>query len=786
MQDKIVQVDSRTKYMEDMQRYSLYILMNRYVPNIQDGLIPVQKRILTTMFFDLHCVGRPAKLKSAKITGAVIGKYHPHGDTAVYNAMKPLINWFETPMPMIGKQGNFGTFQGDPAASQRYTEVYLNKFGLDCVIGDLAESKQVVDWSQTYDNHDWEPDCMAVRVPLLLINGAFSIAIGTRVEIPHHSLNDVIDATLKLMHNPNAKIELIPDPCMPCEIINTDWKKISNMGFGYYTVRGIVKTLHDNKTGLDSLSILSVPDLVFSNSIRSKIEELIKDNKLIQVHDIEDHSTNTQLDLRVVLKRGADPEYVKQVLYKHTALQSTKRINMEVLNGIEVKRVSYKAYLLYFLEFRRNIKFRLYNFRLQKAETRLHQIDTYIKILESGDVENIIHMIRNQNNMNEDYLIDWLMKKLKITDLQAKFILHTEIQRLSKGHLNKYKEEQKTLQANVATYISYITNEQLIDKEIEAELVRIRKEYDSPRKSILIDESEANDIPAGTFKIVVTEANYIKKMQIEDDIKSFKGDLAKFVLTADNTKDLLLFDENGKVFKLPVSKIMFTEKNSPGLDIRLLVKNLTSNIRAIMYVPVVEALANKRSKYFIITVTANGMIKRMDLNDIINATPSGIIYAKVNKDDFVKDIIIANHKSDIIVYSKSKALRIPIESVPYLKRATLGNKVMSSNEEVDGISVVTSETTDVVVVTSKGKFNRFSITGLPVRVRGKAPAKVIKLVKGDYISNIFTCTEASVIRVIHADGVSEVAINTIPVGSSISAGTKICKEGIIKCELMRL
>lgn len=786
MQDNIIKIDSREQYLQDMQRYSIYTLVDRYIPSITDGLKPVQRRILTAMYFDVGCTTKPSKAKSAKVTGAVIGKYHPHGDVAVYTAIKPMINWFETPIPLVGKQGNFGTFQGDPAAAARYTEVFMSKFGNECVIGDLSESKQVVDWSPTYDNKDLEPETLAVKVPLLLLNGTFSIAVGTKVEIPHHSLNDIIDATLTLLHNPKAKIALIPDPCMPCEIIDTNWQSIANKGFGYYVVRGIVKTIHNNKTGCDELSIVSVPDLVFSDTIKNKIEDLIKENKLIQVHDIQDHSTTAQLDLRIVLKHGADPEYVKQVLYKNTPLQDTKRINMEVLNGIDVSRISYKAYLLYFLEFRRNIKFRLYNFRLQKAETRLHQIDTYIKILESGDVENIIHMIRNQNSMDEGYLIEWLMKKLKITDVQAKFILHTEIAKLSKGSLNKYKEEQKNLNNSTKHFMGMILNEKLIDAEIEQELIDIRAKYGAPRKSILINESQANDIPAGEFKVVITEANYLKKLPINEPIKSIKGDEPKCIIIADNTKDILIFDEMGKVFRLPVHKIMFTDKNSPGIDIRLLIKNLTSNIRSIIYLPLVEALANKTSKYYLITVTLNGMIKRMDLNDVINATPSGIIYSKLNKGDSVRDIIIANHKSDVIVYSKSKALRMPIESTPYLKRATIGNKAMNTTENIDGIAVVTSDTTDIVVVTAKGRFNRFSVAGLPVSDRAKAGSRVIKLTRGDYISNIFSCNSHNKIRVVRADQVLEINITDIPTGSSISAGTKMCKEGIIKCELIRV
>ena len=291
----------------------------------------------------------------------------------------------------------------------------------------------------------------------MLINGAFSIAIGRRIEVPPHSINDVIDATLTLMHNPNAKIVLIPDQCMKCEIINTDWKKISNMGFGNYIVRGIISQGEDKKGKY--LSIKSTPDIVFSNSIVEKIEELIKDNKLIQVADINDHSTDSDLDIRIYLKNGADPNYVKQVLYKNTSLQDTKRVNMEVLDGLDIKRFSYKAYLLYFLEYRRGIKFRLYNYRLQKIETRLHQIETYIKILESGDVENIVHMIRNQASIDENYLVNWLMNKLKITDIQALFILRTQLKALSKGNLDKYKAEQKDLLAKVNECVAYITDE---------------------------------------------------------------------------------------------------------------------------------------------------------------------------------------------------------------------------------------------------------------------------------------------------------------------------------------
>ena len=781
--DKIVQINSREAYMSNMARYSLYILYDRYTPDIRDGLKPGQRRTLYAMYNDIGCVSKSTKRKSANICGAVIGKYHPHSADAIYGTMKTLTNWFESKIPLVNYDSNSGSLQGGPQAAMRYTEAYLSKFTLDCIIGEMQEVKEVVDWQKTFDNHTIEPECLPVKIPLLLVNGCFGIAIGSRIESPKHNLNDVIDATLDVLHNPNAKVILIPDPCQKCEIVDTDWKKISNTGYGYYIQRGIIKTEHGPHG--DILHILSTPDGIFFDSVAEKIEELIQNKKLVQISDIQDHSTDTQLDVHVILKRGSDSEYVKQVLYKNTGLQDTKRVNMQVINGTDVSRISYKAYIAYFLEFRRSVKFRLYNFRLQKAETRLHQIDTYIKILESGDVENIIHMIRNQSSMDENYLIDWLMKKLKITDLQAKFIIHTEIGRLSKGHLNKYKQEFKDLTDSVNYYINMITNENLINKEIEQELLDIKAKYGSPRKSILITESDASNIPKGEFKIVITEQNYIKKLQINDPIKVVKGDNPKCVLIADNSKDILLFDQMGKVFRLPVHKIAFTDKNSPGLDIRLIIKKLTSNIISVMYVPIIEHLQNKASKYYIVTVTKNGLIKRMDIDDVVNATPSGIIYSKLNAGDQICDILIANHKSDIVVYTKSKALRMPIDQVPYLKRATLGNQAMKTNESIDGISVVTSDTKDMVVVTAKGRFNRISQNAFPKSDRNKAGSKVIKLTKGDYIKNIFSCSGNNSIHITRVDEVLEFNTNDIPLGSSVSQGVKLCKDGVIKAELIR-
>lgn len=784
--DKIVPVDSRTMYIQDMGRYSLYVLYNRYVPDIRDGLKPVQRRILTSMFYDIHCVSLNSKRKSANTVGSVMGKYHPHSDASIYGAFKPLANWFECKVPLISYDSNSGSIQGGEHAAMRYTETYMSKFAVENVIGELAESKSVVDWSSTFDNHNMEPDFLPVKVPLLLVNGIFAIAIGSKVESASHSLNDVIDATLTLLHNPNAEIVLIPDPCMKCEIVDTDWKKISESGFGYYVCRGIIDIEPGDKGGYN-LVVRSTPDSIWWDGIYAKINELISAKKILGIDGIKDYSTQDELCIKILLKKGIDPNYMKQLLYKTTSLQVTKRINLQVIDGLEIKNVSYKEYILHFLETRRNTKFRLYNYKVSKCKTRAHQVDAFIKLLKSGDIENIIHQIRTRKSGDENALIEWLIKKLNITDLQASFIIHTEIGRLSVSHLKKYEEEQKALFEKIDYYCNIIANPKLIDKEIEEELLEIKRNYGKPRQSIIISESQASDIPEGQFKVVVTEQNYIKKLNINDPIKTAKGDSPKTIIMGDNSKDIILFDDMGKVFKLPIHKIPLSDKNSIGMDIRLLLKKCTSNIITIMYAPDIEAVNNKkRTKFYCITVSKRGMIKKMDLDDIINSTLSGIIYAKLAQGDQIADVIVSNGLADVVVYTKSKVCRFNMNNIPHLKRSTIGNQSIKSKDDVIGMSIIAPNNSNLAIITTGGKINKISNEILPLSARSRAGSSVIKLAKGDVIKCIYGCNEDDVITLVRADEVINVNVKDISIGSTISQGVKVCKDGVIKCSIGKI
>ncbi len=783
MSETIKNVNVLSQSNEDMQKYAIYVSRYRVIPEYRDGLKPVHRKILWAMYHDEKTSDK--FVKSAAIVGTVLKKYHPHGDSAVYGSMKPLSNWFEIYMPLIDHSGNFGNFQGDGSAHQRYTEAKLSDFATDCVIGELKESNQSVDWVDTYDYRDREPEYLPAKVPLLLINGAFGIGCGVKVEVPRHNINEVIDATLKLIDNPNAKIVLIPDTCMSCEIIDDNFKAISNTGSGNYKVRGIIETTQwHNKP---ALAIRSIPDLVFLNNITEKIEKLMVENKIIQIVDTYEAGSDDDVNLIIELKKGSDPEYVKQVIYKNTEMEKSCRVNLEVLDGINPIRMSYKSYLLGFIEFRKITKFRLYSNRLQSVQTSFHQMDAYVKVLQSGEIDTIINMIKKMTSNDDSYIVEYMIKKIGLTDLQAKFILSRNLRSLSTGSLNQYVQEREELIRKIDMYKTKILDDSIIVQEIKDELIEYKRKYGFPRRSKVISKSEASNIPEGEFKIVVTENNFIKKLQIKDSI-NLKNDIAKSVVKVNNTENILIFDELGKVFKLPVHKIAFTDRNSPGIDIRMIIKGLTSNINSILYEPPLVNLAKSQSKYFIIVLTKNGMIKKMDLDDIIAAPASGIIYVKLEPGDVVQDIMVVNHKSDVIVYSENRALRMACDDISHLKRATKGAKAMASTEEVDGLSLITHNTTDIIVITEKGYINRLSPAVLPCLGRNKTPSKVIKLSKGDKIKSIYGLNIKDSVKIISHSGSIDIAVNDLPEGSSISSGTKILNtrgDSIIKTIVVR-
>lgn len=718
-------------------------------------------------------------------------------NSAIYGTMKPMANWFETNIPLIDPTGNFGTFQGDGAAAERYTECKLSKFAMENVLNELIDSTEAVDWSPTYNEAALEPDYLPVKLPLLLVNGSFGIGLGMRAEIPTHNLNEVIDATLMLMDNPEAEVVLAPDHCMPCEIINTDFGKISRAGFGHYRIRGKIDIEpYKNRT---ALVIKSVPNLTYLNNITDKIEELVKKKKIIQIENCYDESTvgkrgkPDEMRYVIVLKPGSDPNYVKDVIYKNTNLEQTLRVNFETLNGLNPLRMSYKSYLLSFIDFRKMTKFRVYSNKLQIVQTKIHEKDAYIKVLESGEIDNVIAIIKKQKTVDDNYLIEYLIKKLKITDLQAKYIIGADLKKLSIGYLEKYKQEAAALELEKAELLTHIMDDKVIENDIRQELLDIKQKYGKPRNCVIIKDDANSEIPKGEMVVAITEKNFIRKVPGGTPIGIFRNDSVRSIIKLDNTDSILIFDEMGKVFKLPVHKIPFTDKNSNGTDIRFIIKSLTANINTIIPESVVKNLADKghhNNKHYIVTLTHNGLIKRMDLDDFVTVPPSGIIYAKLDQGDYIKDIVIAHSSFNLVVYADRKAVIMNVNDAPYLKRNTKGSRAMSSSiDHVDGLCVLHNDCTDIAVITESGRINRINIIqGLSNTGKGKAGSNLIKLASGDKIAGVVAGNENDIIHIKGMENDTVLQFADLKIGSSISSGDKVLatrSNKIIRCYIER-
>ena len=786
MPGKIIDRNSKEMYIEDMVAYSIIVDRRRAFPEVKDGLKPVQRRVLYTML-KIGAISRT--VKSAQIVGKCMGELNPHGDAGIYTAMQVLENWWKTKSPLITGQGNWGTVMGDPCAASRYTEAKISDFAYDCIISDLKEIKYSVDWKDNFDRTLQEPEFLPVKVPILLINGAFGIGVGLATNIPTHNLVDVIEATRALLRNTNADICIVPDHCQPLEIFDTDWKKINDTGYGSYKVRGLVE-VSQITSGRDKecpvIKILSLPDNTTTAAVTTKLFELISKKQLPMVKDVLDLSKQT-VDIEVVLKKGSDPYYVIETLYNKCGVQGTVSVNFQAVDDINPKRLSYKEYLLDFLEFRATTKFRIYCNKYKDTTTRTHKLETYIKVIESGEIDNIVRMVKKQNTTDDTELQEYLIKKLNITDLQANYILSTDIRKLSRGYLNKYKEEYARLKQDEEVYRAAITDDgSIIMNEIDQELLEIEKKYGTPRLCKVISPVSQSNIPKGTFKVVITERNYVRKIPDTDRVTTIRGDQPKFVLRGENDQNILLFDNKGKVFKLPIYKIPLSDKSSPGTDIRVLSKNCTADIINMTYEPAIKKVVEGQRKHYLVVVTKNNIIKKLDIDDFLNVNLAGLMYSKIRDDDEVVGISICPSNLDVVIYSKQKALRCNIADIPLFKRNASGSKAMTTTSEIEGLSIIYPDTTSIVVLTASGKANKFPIGGLSPHRRGGAGNNVIKLDPTDSIEYIYGACESDIIKVTTTDGIFEINVSDIKSKSGVAAGQKVIpgRPVIIRSDLI--
>lgn len=790
-------------YQDDMSIYKIAVNGKRISPDYRDGLKEVYRRILDSLCNENKQLARTKYIKSAMAVGNVMGKSHPHGDSSIYGAAIHLAQWFTTYIPLIKSESNIGSFEGDGPAAQRYTEIKLSDFCKDFVLGDMIDIKSSTDWYETFNGESTEPDYIPVKVPLYLINGNYGVGVGKGVFMPPHNINEVIDATINFMDHPDLPVVLVPDQCMSCDIIATNWQEMCRNGEGNFKVRGRVeikkyegvpdpnnkkKRIYDKRyEDLDTIVIRSLPDHVSMSTIVTAVNEMVSDKKLPQIIDSLSASTETEPYHIFVLAKGSDPNYVKNLLYKKTKLQNTQIVRLYAMVGTELVRFSYTSYIEAWVEFRKNTKFRIYCNKLQKVKTELHRKEAFIKVLESGKIDDIIDKIKHRDTVNDNDLMEYLIKTLNITDLQAEYIINASIKSLSIGYLKKYKAEAERYKIEMADYMDGAINEQRRINEIKQELLECKAKYGCPRRSRVITLSDINSVPSGIFRVVVTEAGYIKKLVISEKVSPYRGDKPKIVLEVDNRDDLIIYNEQGRMFKLPVNNIPLSSNNIVGYDLRILIKNNTSPTVEIIPKSIIEGLhkTNKKMKHSLVILTEGNMIKRLSLEDTLSALPSGVIYTKLKDNDKVISVQIVPNALDVIIYSKKKALRFPVSSIPEYRKNTIGVNAMDSNDIIDGMSILYPDSTDLLVITKKGKCNRVNVSALPASDRYKSGSRVINLVDGDEIFGIYGVNNNCNLTVFTTANVYNFDIDKIPLSSTAHRGTKLVpkNESIGKVEV---
>ncbi len=706
--------------------YAMSVIVSRALPDIRDGLKPVHRRIIYAMHkggFDWSKQYR----KSARIVGDVIGKYHPHGDQAVYDALVRMVQDFSMSLPLIDGQGNFGSVDGDPPAAMRYTETRLAKISQN-LIDDI--DKDTVEFKSNYDETEKEPEVLPAQYPNLLVNGAGGIAVGMATSIPPHNLSEVINATLALIDNKDIKInELmkhIPGPDFPTggtiigkDIIKTGYKT----GRGSFKVRGDV-SIEQLKNGKERLVINSIPYQINKSVLNEKIVELIRNKKIEGISDIRDESNREGIRVAIDLKRNIEPETVKRQLYKYTSLESSFSFNTLAIVDRKPKNCNLKDFLESFLKFREDVVVKKTKFDLKKAEDRAH-----ILIGLSVSVENIdkvIKIIRSSKNpdqaknslLNTSWKIKSSQKLIKLVDnkrnkntyslslKQVEAILELRLQKLTALGINEIEVELKKLANLIASFKKIINSRKELLKVISNELSEIKQKYSVERRTKIIDAVLNYDIEETIQKqsvlITVTLQGYIKRGALDivkkqkrggkgkSGIKTRDEDSVVQTLSVNTHTSVLFFSTQGMVYKLKAWKIPEGSASSRGKSLYniLPLKNHQS-ISSIMPLPEDKSEFKNLN---IVFATAKGKIRKNSLEDFLNINTAGKIAMKLDSDDKIIGVKICKENQDIMLSSlNGKCIRFESKKLRLFKgRSSKGIKGinLSDKDKIVSLSII--------------------------------------------------------------------------------------------------
>lgn len=783
----IVDVDIEKRMKEAFIDYAMSVIVARALPDVRDGLKPVHRRILYSMHEEHLTYDKPF-FKSATTVGNVIGRYHPHGDASVYDAMVRLAQDFSMRYPLVDGHGNFGSVDGDPPAAYRYTEARMSKLS-NLMLENIE--KNTVDFAPNFDEKREEPLVLPTRIPTLLINGSSGIAVGMATNIPPHNLTEVLDGVIAKMDNPDITVEelmeYIKGPDFPTSATimgRSGIRSAYETGKGKVIVRAKCE-IKENKDGSYSIIVTELPYQVNKKMLVESIANLVKEKKIDGLSDIDDHSSDrVGIRLEIFLKKDANPQVVLNQLYKYSRLQDSFSINMLAICNGKPKILNLKEVLDYFINFQEEIVTRRTKFELEKAEARMHILEGLRIAL--ANIDEVINVIRNAY----DDAKEQLMAKFGFSAIQAQSVLDMKLGQLQRLNGEKIDEEFNELSLKVEEYKGLLSDKGLLYEQIKKELIEIKEKYGDERKTeITVDYSQIDDedlIEVEDIVVTMSHSGYIKRLKTDTYRSQKRGgrgisgmstkeeDFVENIFTTSTHHFILCFTNKGRMFKMKGYQIPEASRTAKGMPIVNLL-SLDAGEKVTATIPIKEF----DEESFLTMVTKKGTVKKTKLSEYNSNRSGGLNAIGLNEDDELIKVSVTNGENDIILGTYlGNAIRFNEKDVRPMGRTAHGVRGirLKDNDYVVGACLVNDDS-KLLVISENGMGKRTELSQYKVQSRGGKGIRTYKIsLKSGNVCGINTVTDNDDIMLITSEGVIiRTGVEDVSTLGRDTSGVKIMK-----------
>lgn len=792
--EKLIPINIEDEMKSAYIDYSMSVIVSRALPDVRDGMKPVHRRVL----FGMHELGiraTGAHKKSARIVGEVLGKYHPHGDTSVYDAMVRMAQEWSLRYMLVDGQGNFGSIDGDSPAAMRYTEARMQKISED-MLADI--DKDTVDHKLNFDDTLNEPTVLPTRIPGLLINGASGIAVGMATNMPPHNLTEVIDGTMAYIDDNNIDIDglmqHVKAPDFPTGGVIYGYEGVKD---AFHTGRGKIvmraKASFEEVNGRECIIVSEIPYQVNKADMIKKTADLVNEKKIDGISNIRDESDRKGMRIVYILKRDAIPNIVLNMLFKYTALQSSFSVNNICLVNGRPRLLNLKELIHYFVEHRHEVVVRRTKYLLNKAEERAHILEGLI--IASDNIDEVIRLIRSSKNA--DVARERLIEAFKLTEIQAKAIVEMRLRQLTGLEQDKLRSEFDELMKTIQGYKDILASKELRMSIIKDELNEIKTKYGDERRSIIEysggDVSITDLIPDEKVVITISHAGYIKRTSLSEYKKQNRGgvgakasstrneDFLEHLFVGTNHQYMLFFTQTGKCFWMRVFEIPEGTRTSKGRAIQNLI-NITQDDKVKAFICTQDLKDEEYiNSHYVIMATKNGQVKKTSLEQYSRPRTNGINAITIKDGDELLEAKLTTGDSQVMLAVKSgKAIRFEEEKTRSMGRnasGVRGIRLNNNNDEVIGMITINESESDVLVVSENGYGKRSSLEDYRITNRGGKGVKTISVTeKTGSLVAIKNVTDSDDLMIINKSGIAiRLEVDNLRVMGRATQGVRLIK-----------